>query len=153
MDAFIGEVNPHHLFTTEFFTEVKSLLSDSGMFFINGNGFWNGEAGKGMRSVCKTFLASGFDVEVIPTNEEEAYRNLLFVAKKSSTPRLNFSKVSPRVLRVGKVETALGDAVILTDEKPQLEILNAEANKRWREACMKYFMSGYYSRQDKLIFK
>ena len=42
---------------------------------------------------------------------------------------------------------------LLTDEKPQLEILNAEANKRWREGCMNYFLSGYYSERDMLLFK
>ncbi|MBI4929334.1 MAG: fused MFS/spermidine synthase [Bacteroidetes bacterium] len=150
LDAFIGEVNPHHLFTTEFFSEIKSLLSDSGTFFINGNGFWNGEEGKGMRSVCKTLINSGFDVELIPTSEQEDYRNLLFVAK----PISNLSQREGSLhLQVPSLGGDLGEAVILTDEKPQLEILNAEANRQWREACMKYFLSGYYSGQDKLLFK
>ncbi|MEK6616524.1 MAG: fused MFS/spermidine synthase [Bacteroidota bacterium] len=150
LDAFIGEVNPHHLFTTEFFSEIKSILSAHGMFFINGNGFWNGAAGKGMRSVCKTLINSGFDVEVLPTGEEEDYRNLLFIAKpiNKSIGQVTWDK-SYRT----NLTAQISNAVILTDEKPQLEILNAEANKRWREACMKYFLSGYYSKRDMLLFK
>lgn len=146
LDAFIGEVNPHHLFTAEFFAEVRSVLSDSGTFFINGNGYWNGSAGRGMRAVCKTLLSSGFDVEVVPTQEEEDYRNLVFIAKKSRTEKGSLSSAKIQDLD-------LDAAVILTDDKPQLEILNAEANKKWREACMKYFLSGYYSGQDRLLFE
>ena len=148
LDAFIGESNPHHLFTTEFFSEAKSLLSDTGIFFINGNGFWNGDAGKGMRSVCKTLINSGFDVEVVPTDENEDYRNLVFIAKQNKG-----TKVEGRVSGEKISDQNLQDAIVLVDDKPQLEILNAEANKRWREACMKNFMSGYYSGNDKLLFK
>ena len=146
LDVFLGEVNPHHLFTAEFFSELKPFLSDSGMFFINGNGFWNGDAGKGMRSVCKTLLASGFNTEIIPTSEEEDYRNLLFIAKKTSGTAAAASSEKIKLLH-------LDDAIVLTDEKPQLEILNAEANRRWREACMKYFLFGYYSGKDTYLFR
>src|SRR5207247_1291097 len=104
------------------------------------------DAGKGMRSVCKTLLASGFDVELVPTSEEEDYRNLLFIARKSEGGRGRVTSEKIKSLN-------LDNAVILTDEKPQLEILNAEANRRWREACMKYFLSGYYSGQDTYIFR
>jgi len=150
LDAFIGEANPHHLFTKEFFSEIKSIISDSGIFFINGNGFWNGETGKGMRSVCKTLLASGFDVEVVPTSEEEEYRNLLFI---SNPIKESIGQVTLDNSQFSILNSQFSDAIILTDEKPQLEILNAEANKKWREACMKYFLSEYYSGQDKLLFK
>lgn len=146
LDAFVGEVNPHHLFTQEFFSLIRSVLSDSGIFFINGNGYWNGTAGKGMRSVCKTLLSSGFDVELVPTQPEEDYRNLVFIAHKS--------KLDRGVLTSKEVaDLNLDAAVLLTDDKPQLEMLNAEANKKWREACMKYFLSGYYSKQDVLFFE
>jgi hypothetical protein len=99
-----------------------------------------------MRSVCKTLLASGFDVNIFPTQKEEDRRNLLFAAYKSS---FSFGKVTS----AGISDLNVDDAIVLEDEKPQLEILNAAANKRWREACMKYFLSGYYSGQDKLIFR
>jgi len=145
LDAFVGEVNPHHLFTEQFFSEIKLLLSDRGAFFINGNGYWNGTAGKGMRSVCKTLLRSGFDVDVCPTRDEEDFRNLVFVSKKSNTP---YGTARSRRMAL----PGLDDAVILTDDKPQLEILNAEANMRWRKSCMKYFMSGIYSGQEASFF-
>lgn len=146
LDAFVGEVNPHHLFTQEFFNELISVLADDGVFFINGNGYWKGDAGRGMRSVCKTLLNSGFNVEIVPTREEEDYRNLVFIAQKSKTD-------VGVVTSAGIQDLTLQEDLILVDEKPQLEILNAEANKRWREACMKYFLHGYYSKQDMLLFK
>lgn len=144
LDAFVGEVNPHHLFTQEFFSELKSLLAEDGLFFINGNGFWNGKAGKGMRSICKTLMNAGFDIEIVPTSNQEEYSNLVFISKKSPHPSL--------MLGQGMMPD-LDDAIILTDEKPQLEILNAEANKRWREGCMKSFLSEWHSNRNALLFK
>ena len=145
LDAFVGEVNPHHLSSQESFLEIKSLLSDSGIFFINGHGYWNGEAGKGMRAMCKTLASAGYNIEVQPTNEDEDFRNILLVAKLSSK---QFGDVSSETI----TDLNLDGDIILSDEKPQLEILNAEANKRWRESCIKYFLHVYYARQDVLIF-
>lgn len=145
LDAFVGEVNPHHLSSLESFTEIKSLLSDSGTFFINGHGYWNGNAGKGTRAMCKTLASAGFDIDIIPTSEDEDYRNILMVAQPSSGQSGSVSSKAITSLNLA------GD-IILADENPQLEILNAEANKRWRESCISYFMHVYYSRQDVLIF-
>ena len=146
LDAFIGEVNPHHLSSRESFLEIKSLLSDSGFFFINGHGYWNGEVGKGTRAMCKTLASVGFDIEVLPTNNDEDYRNILMVAQSLSE---QLGSVSSKMI----TSLDFKDDILLADEKPQLEILNAEANKRWRESCIKYFLHVYYSRQDVLIFK
>jgi spermidine synthase len=146
LDAFIGESNPHHLFTKEFFTQVKSSLADDGIFFINGNGYWNGKTGMGTRSVCKTLLASGFNVKVLPTSNDENYRNILLEAAPALSRTRTISGESVK-------SQDLESAIILEDEKPCLEILNAGANKKWREACMKYFRSDYYSGQDKMLFK
>ena len=146
LDVFIGEVNPNHLFTQEFFAELNPLLADSGNFFINGNGYWAGDIGKGMRSVCKTLVNSGFDVEVVPTGKNEDYRNLEFVStiSKNKIGKATGNEIS---------SVSLEDAIILSDEKPRLELLNEDANKRWREGCMKYFLSGYYSGRDVLLFR
>ena len=153
LDVFVGESNPHHLFTQESFSEIKKILTEDGVLIINGNGFWNGEAGRGMRSICNTLLSAGFSVTIIPTGEKENYRNLEFVATKSSSPRAQMNQVGNIPVGANSTTVSLTGAVVLTDEKPQLEILNAEANKRWREMCIKYFLSGYYSQRDVLIFK
>lgn len=146
LDAFIGEVNPHHLFTQEFFSEIKLVLADSGIFYINCNGYWDGEIGKGTRSVCKTLITSGFDVAVIPTSDDENYRNIILKATISSS--VNGKIYSKQISNIN-----LRDAVILEDEKPCLEILNSHANKKWREQCMRYFLNGYYSKRDVILFK
>ncbi len=146
LDAFVGEVNPHHLFTKEFFAEVSLTLTDSGVFFINGNGYWKDHVGIGMRSICKTLLSAGFNVEVLPTEENEDYRNIVLIAKKSNGAACKATGVEVK-------DTLVSDGAVLVDEYPKLEILNAEANLRWRNACMKYYMSGYYTGQDRFLFK
>lgn len=145
LDAFIGEVNPHHLFTKEFFSEIKLLLAENGTFYINSNGYWNGKTGKGTRSVCKTLMASGFNVSVIPTSDNEDYRNVILKGIPSS--------LNGKTHKEKTFNSDLEDAVILQDEKPCLEIINSEANKRWRKECMNYFLSGYYSKRDVFLFK
>jgi hypothetical protein len=77
-----------------------------------------------MRSIYKTFLASGFKVEVLPTDPDPNQRNLLFYASLES--------VKPNEGFIKRENIDLEDAVVLKDEYPVLDILNAEAAKRWR---------------------
>ncbi|MCE3279857.1 MAG: hypothetical protein K0S44_2048 [Bacteroidetes bacterium] len=77
-----------------------------------------------MRSIYKTFLASGFKVEVLPTDPDPNQRNLLFYASLENV------KQDPGFIPVDKID--LADAVILKDEYPVLDMLNSEAAKRWR---------------------
>jgi spermidine synthase len=146
LDAFVGEVNPHHLATKEFFNELKNHLKDSGIFIMNGNGYWDGEIGKGTRSVCKTAAAAGFHVQVLPTNAYEDYRNILLLCSKSKSGIGNVSGKYIATLN-------LSNDVILEDEKPLLEILNTQANLRWRDGCKKFLVYSYSSGKDVLFFK
>ena len=148
LDVFVGEVNPHHLFTREFFSELRPLLSEGGKIFVNGNGYWNGATGKGMRSVCKTLLHSGFDVDIAPTAFKEDFRTLVFTATVISADREVGEVTSGQLSNLN-----LNDAEILTDERPMLEKLNASANERWRKASIRYFLSNYYAKNDLLLFR
>lgn len=138
-DVFKGEETPGHVFTKECLEAVKQLLKKDGMIAVNGNGYWDEEAGRGMRSVCKTFMSAGFKVDVVPTEKKEELRNIEFFASLNGR-HTNFIRHLP------KLQTEdLVDAEVLSDEKPRLEILNAEANRKWRLACIKYFQHEYYS--------
>jgi len=141
-DVYRGEAPPPHVFTLESLTKTKSLLKEDGLIIVNFNGFWEGKTGQAARSIYKTLLAAGLETRILPTPGAEAERNILFVASRK-TP--DFRTVRSPLLLHGKqvdIETLfqdprkvdLNDAVVLTDDKPILELLNIRAGNAWRKA-------------------
>jgi predicted membrane-bound spermidine synthase len=132
-DTFKGEDPPNHVFTVESLEETKKLLNPGGSVFVNSLGYIEGRTGKSMRSIYKTFLASGFKVEVLPTDPDPNQRNLLFYA--------SLEKIRPNPGFIPEQAIDLSDAVVLKDEYPVLDILNAEAAKKWRMLAIGSFYS------------
>ena len=128
-DVFKGEENPNHVFTDKSLEETKNLLNPNGVIIVNGNGFFESPAGKGMRSICKTLMNSGFQVNILPTSKDknEMTRNLLFFAS------LNKSELPENKDYLDIADSDMNDAVVLQDEFPVLEVLNMEANIAWRQ--------------------
>ncbi len=92
----------------------------------------------------KTFIAAGFNVEILPTDPDPNQRNLLFYAS------LNTVKPNPDFISKSAIDS--NDAVVLKDEYPVLDILNAEAAKRWRVLAINSFNADY-NQQRLPIFK
>lgn len=132
-DTFKGEDPPNHVFTKESLEETKKILSPKGLVFVNSMGYIDGSIGKSMRSIYKTFLADQFNVEVLSTNPNPDMSNLLFIA--------SMEKINPQEDYIAQNKIDLNDAVVLKDEYPVLDILNAEAAKRWRVMAIAYFNS------------
>jgi predicted membrane-bound spermidine synthase len=136
-DTFKGEDPPNHVFTVESLEETKKLLNADGLILVNSMGYIDGRIGKGMRSIYKTFQASGFQVEVLPTDPNPDQRNLLFYA--------SLGKINANPAFIARKNIDLNDAVVLKDEYPLLDKLNAEAAKRWRVMAMSTFNNGFSS--------
>lgn len=130
-DTFKGEETPSHILTTQSLAEVKKILQPDGVVLINSFGFFNGERGRGMRSIYKTLQHSGFHVRILPTEKNEDLRNLVFIA--SLHPLSNH----PDFLHVE--EKDLSDALVLTDDYPVFELINAPAGLSWRKASIRTF--------------
>jgi predicted membrane-bound spermidine synthase len=153
-DVYRGEAPAPHVFTVESLTKTKSLLKEDGLIIVNFNGFWEGKIGRAARSICKTLLAAGLETRILPTPGAEANRNVLFVA---GTKKQDFTTLRLPLQQYGKqvnIETLfqdpgkvdLNDAVVLTDDKPILELLNIYAGNSWRreyiEMTMKFYKEG-----------
>ena len=143
-DTFKGEDPPNHVFTKESLEETKKILQPDGTIFVNSLGYIDGKIGKSMRSIYKTFLAAGFNVEVLPTDPNPNQRNLLYYA--------SLNKVKPNEFFIPQTKIDLEDAVVLLDEYPVLDILNAEAAKRWRVLAINSFNADY-NQQRLPLFK
>ena len=134
-DTFKGEEPPSHVFTVESLEETKKLLNKDGVIFVNSMGYIDGKIGKAMRSIYKTFLAADFKVEILPTEPNPDQRNLLFHASLDS--------IAPDKQFIPQSRIDLKDAIVLKDEFPVLEVLNAEAAQRWRSMAMSSFKNGF----------
>jgi predicted membrane-bound spermidine synthase len=132
-DTFKGEDPPNHVFTKESLEETKKLMQPDATIIVNSLGYLNGKQGKSMRSIYKTFMADGFNVEVLPTDPDPNQRNLLFFA--------SLHPLRKDSLFIPKTKIDLNDAVVLQDEFPELDILNAAAAKQWRVMAINSFNS------------
>jgi predicted membrane-bound spermidine synthase len=133
LDMFRGEDTPNHVFTKESLEELKGMLEPDGIIFVNSLGYIDGKIGKSMRSIYKTFLYDGYHVEVLPTDPDPNQRNLLYYASMKEIRK------HPDFIPQNRID--LKDAVVLEDEYPILDVLNAEAAKRWRVMSIQSFNS------------
>ena len=158
-DAYRGEFPPPHVFSLESLTRAKSLLKKDGLIVVNYNGFLEGNPGRAARSIYKTLLATGLEVRILPTPGAEATRSVVFVASRHKqdfhTLRQTLSKDGQQV----DIETFfydpqkldLNDAVILTDDKPILELLNIPGGKVWRKTYTE--MTKEFSKEGVPLFR
>ena len=149
VDVLNGEIQPHHLFTVEAFEEMKRILQPDGILIINTQGFLYGEPGLGARSVYKTLEESGFFVKYYFAGDTEHSGDIHFIASPTDfrfpiNPADNINACCrafpvdyPSLFFSLEVIAAqnkpdLGDAVILTDDRPALTALYNYSNEEWR---------------------
>jgi spermidine synthase len=140
-DAYRGEFPPPHVFSLESLTRAKSLLKKDGLIVVNYNGFLEGNPGRAARSIYKTLLAAGLEVRILPTPGAEAIRSVVFAASRNKqdfhrlrmTPSEDGQQVDIETFFYDPQKLDLNDAVILTDDKPILELLNIPGGKVWRK--------------------
>lgn len=138
LDVFKGEEIPAHCFTREAFGEIFSALEDLGVFIINGNGYYQGNGGKGNRSIYATLLMSDFAVRLFPTSPDENWSNIEFFAVKSGNESIHI-KHEWDSIEIKPEFNEVKHAVLLTDDRPILDILNREAYRNWRYLSISYF--------------
>jgi spermidine synthase len=142
MDVLNGENQPYHLFTLEAFGELKKILKNDALILINFQGYLYGDHGIAARSILRTLKASGFHVQYFFAGNKENDGDLHFYA---SLEEMDFHTINPfRVNSCCKellnkfedlitdTDISTDDAILLTDDKPQLEILNTYWNEKWR---------------------
>jgi spermidine synthase len=146
-DMFLNETPPAQVLTLETFLKVKKILRENGLWMINYFGYTNGSKGKSARSILKTLIEAGFQVEIMVTpNEDESSRNVVFLA---SHHKLDFSKTNyleeglPKIEDIRKYflnlnEIDLDDAEILTDERPRFDYMYIEPSLDWRKRTIEY---------------
>jgi predicted membrane-bound spermidine synthase len=162
-DVLSGEVQPSYVFTTESFTELKKLLSPNGMIIIEFQELSDHEGPSAYQSISNTMLSLGYKVYCNIT--KDAVSDIVVTASLndidfSSLAKTNFNwccaqqRWSDDFLKNPsvKVENPFPNGLILTDDKPMLDIINAGSVKAWRESA-KGFFSRLELEQNQRIFK
>lgn len=131
-DVFKGESPPTHVFTKESITEVKRILKPNGAIIVNLIGQIEGERGRGVRSILKTFVKSGLETNILQIPRVD---NVLI---SGSFEPLEFKvKANPNYLHNinGRIEHYFYDYEnlklwkdkFLTDDVPVLDLLYIDA--------------------------
>jgi len=140
-DLYHSETPPIHLLTEEAFLEIRKKLTKEGILTINFYGFISGSKGRSARSIYKTLTDQNFNVRLIATPGIEASRNLIFICKVEKFEE----DINVENIHINATDMDLGDALILTDDKPILEHMYLEAAIMWRrgynELNTKYFIN------------
>lgn len=135
IDLFAGEITPSHVLSVEGFLKIKSLLSPDGFIFINTYGYLASPSGKGNQILLNTIKQAGLTYSICYAGdvEHEDYRNLLLFASVKQQAELYASLPKNKYVNT---ETSL----VTTDDRPTIELANAEAVKRWRFSYLKNFI-------------
>lgn len=159
LDLVNGEVQPSHVFTQEGLEELKTVLKEDALVIVNFQGRFDMEdpaLSLGPRSVFKTFESVGYQMVINqPSEGEQGLADDLLMY--GSPGDLNFEQAFRQKLRYDDLfpfeeftgedfspvpNLALEDAQILTDDKPNLEVINAPTILQWRKNKMKFTKEG-----------
>ncbi len=159
IDVLNGEIQPHHMFTTESFGEMKRILNPDGLLIINNQGFLTGSHGRGARSVYRTLAGSGFRVKHFYAGDDQNSGDIHFIASPAdfSLPPdppenrnaccrnypVDYAELYYSIEVTGaKSGLDLSDAEFLTDDRPVLLTLYNYSNEEWRLNTMKSLLRG-----------
>jgi hypothetical protein len=131
VDVFKAEEQPSHVLTKESLEHLKNNLNDSARLYINWHGYLHSDIGLGTRILYQTLLSSGFQVKICSDSQNEAARNLIFVAALHPLKKL------PLQLH----EVIENTLLVNTDDLPLMEKYNALANKTWRLNYLRYYQN------------
>lgn len=155
-DTFLGEYIPSHLFTIEALTKVKEKLNPNGVLITDFHGYFQGDKGKGARSIVKTLDRLNFKTIVTGTSQENSIkRSLLFFSTPSDESFANLNQIKklnhPTINVITYKKSSLNDAEILSDYNMKLDILMNEIGIEWREYLRKTLLKEFNNKNYVLI--
>ena len=140
VDIFNGEIVPSHGLSIEAFQDLKNILSPNGIVVVNFNGFERGSVAISGKVLGNTMCAAGFNLKILPTSEPtESERNNLYIGYIKQ-PDWDNRRLALNVHnRPLKIDSAMhdfqkGQFLIVSDDLPLMEYINADAAGQWRKS-------------------
>jgi len=145
VDCFSGERIPGHLLTLEAFESVKRRLRPGGAILINYTGFVAGRPGYGSRSIAATLAEAGFRVSALATGSDESGRNLIITGSLGDTelgaPAKTNACCGPHAAALVAVDLSKEPAMVLTDDRGELELFNVDYHEHLRSRILQDYPS------------
>lgn len=144
-DVFKGESAPEHVLTRQGLEEAKKVLRPDGLILINFYGYLDGNLGLLTRSIAKTLQSCDFQFQLFATPGDPDHRNIVLAAWPKTAGSPIEREVPPNRQQPLSFEPVpipypdLSDALVLTDEKPQLKLF-AGAAMQWRRLYNSYLI-------------
>lgn len=148
-DVLTGETQPNYVFTQEALKELDQILQPDAIVIVNYQGIASGPGDEAFRTLYKTFTSAGFHVN-LKHQFRKNFGDIVFVMSKK---KLDFSKIrfenlneccqhakSMQDVNKHPISEFVPDTrgvALLTDDKPNLELLNHEAIFKWRQSMRK----------------
>lgn len=143
LDLLNGEVQPSNVFSKEGLSKLCKLLEKDGIIILNYQQLTNGHTISAHHSICNTFLSLGMRIQY---HEKKGETDVVTVISKKEL-NLNdipIQNLSPSFVYLGVVQTLVTepfkkvtepfkDGMILTDNQPILDLLNAATIQDWRK--------------------
>lgn len=157
LDIVNGEVQPSHMFTKEGLRELKAALNEDALVIVNFQGQLDTEDPRlslAPRSVIKTFESIGYKMFAVKNESKSISADLLIYGTPGS---LNIKEALSQNLRYNELLPndsfsaadyapitgyELGDVDVMTDDKPNLELLNTPTVLNWRKNKIEYTVNG-----------
>lgn len=150
LDMISGEVQPGHVFTIEGLEELKKIIEPDGIILVQYQEKLNPDRLSGSQSIGKTFEHVGFNVYAhIDTGEVSnvilacSLQDIDFEHADSTVFTSNLKSQSWFKTAGEKsfipYHITAKNSILLTDDKPLLESINAETVETWRKLMMKEY--------------
>jgi spermidine synthase len=136
-DCFTGGSEPTHLLTQEMLTQLRGLLTPSGILALNYVGFTKGEGADAVKSVYKTLSSVLPNIRVFVTEKEE-FTDFIFLASAEALP-LDKTNDQFRVSWLMDHEYRFNDfngAILITDDYNPVESMQLRKAENYRDVFM-----------------
>jgi len=144
IDLASGENQPNNIFTKEGLAKITHLLNNDGIIIINFQEHINGNEISAHHSICNTILNLGYQVQYHKTKSKSP--DIVTVVSKNhldlnQIPINQLSSSYPYLGEMQKlivepfieIKTPFKDGIILSDDQPLLDLINAKTIFSWRK--------------------
>ncbi len=148
-DCFLGESIAPHLITKQSLQKLKNSLNPNGQILINFYGFTKGDEATAGAAIYNTLVKSDFELALFKTNKSDQNANLVMLASLNEIDDHVFNKtyinkkknfeIKTNNYRINIPAAFTESKIILTDEKPEMDILSKTAGINWRKQYIDMF--------------
>lgn len=162
LDISAGENQPNNLYTVEGFRDIKKMMNPDAVLFVHYPTVYNAPDGQALKSIRKTMDAAGFHTDFINTNPDlnAIWEYIVYatldgseLASKNFDRRDHFADGFHFPLKENLTLSDLdySGGLLLTDDKPVMDLLHRHMAKKHRQAGISITVKGLLSQKIRMF--